>query len=292
MIRVAAHAKVNLYLHVVGRRADGYHLLDSLVVFADLHDEIAAEAADDLTLAIDGPFAAALAAESDNLVLRAAHALAEFHGRVPHARLQLTKRIPVSAGLGGGSADAAATLRALAELWSVGIPDDLPLTLGADVPACLAGRTLFLAGIGEELLAAPRLPPGHLLLVNPGCALATRDVFGARAGDFSPAAPLIEAPANVADLARMLGERSNDLTGAATRLAPEIGKVQEAVAVTRGCLVARMSGSGATVFGLYGSREEAARAAATIARAHPAWWTWSGGIRDGDAAATITRSTD
>jgi 4-diphosphocytidyl-2-C-methyl-D-erythritol kinase len=290
VIRVAAHAKVNLYLHVVGRRADGYHLLDSLVVFADLHDEIAAEAADDLTLAIDGPFAGALADESDNLMLRAARALAEAHGRAPQARLRLTKRIPVSAGIGGGSADAAATLRALAELWSVAIPDDLPLRLGADVPACLADHTLFIAGIGEELFAAPRLPPGYLLLVNPGRALATRDVFGARSGDVSLADPFIEAPADVADFARVLGERSNDLTAAATRLAPEIGLVQEAVAATDGCRLARMSGSGATVFGLYASREEAMRGAATVARAHPTWWTWSGGIRDG--AATLTRSTD
>lgn len=279
VIRVAAHAKVNLYLHVVGRRADGYHLLDSLAVFADLNDTLVVAPADDLALAIDGPFASALAGEGDNLVLRAARALADAHGREARARLTLTKRIPVSAGIGGGSADAAAALRGLAQLWSVAIPDDLPLTLGADVPVCLAGRPLFMSGVGETLRPAPPLPPAFLLLVNPGVAVSTRDVFRARTGAFSSAAAFEEAPRDAAHLARILRDRRNDLTAAAAMLAPAIGEAERLVAATEGCLLARMSGSGATVFGLYAGGEEAARAAASIRRERPAWWCWSGAIR-------------
>lgn len=279
MIRVAAHAKVNLYLHVVGRRADGYHLLDSLVVFADLHDMVSAEPADDLSLTVDGPFADALAGEPDNLVLRAARALAAAHGREPRARLALTKRIPVAAGIGGGSADAAAALRALAELWSVEIPDGLPLKLGADVNACLASQALFMSGVGEVLHAAPGLPPVYLLLVNPGVAVATKDVFRARSGAFSREALFNVAPADAEGLARFLRHRGNDLTAAATVHAPVIKEVRLKVAETEGCLLARMSGSGATVFGLYATAEAAAAAAAQITRDQPAWWTWSGAIR-------------
>ncbi len=279
MIRVQAHAKVNLYLHVVGKRADGYHLLDSLVVFADLHDDVVAEAADDLSLSIDGPFADALSGEPDNLVLRAARGLAAFHRIEPKAKLRLTKRIPVAAGIGGGSADAAATLDALSRLWSVEIPIALPPKLGADVPACLAGRPLLRSGIGEQLAPAPALPPASILLVNPGVAVATKDVFRARNGPFSQAAPFDMAPLDAQRLARFLLHRRNDLTAAATIHAPEIREAHERIGATDGCLLARMSGSGATVFGLYASDEEAARAAAAIASERPAWWRWSGAIR-------------
>ena len=291
MIRVAAHAKVNLYLHVVGRRADGYHLLDSLVVFAELHYDITAAPADDLSLSLDGPFAGALANEPDNLVLRAARTLAAAHGIEPKARLALTKRIPVSAGIGGGSADAAATLRALAELWSVEIPDTLPPTLGADVPACLASRTLFMSGVGEKLFMSPALPPVAMLLVNPGVAVSTGDVFKARSGPFSTEAPFDVAPGSALHLAQLLLHRRNDLTAAAAEHAPEIRAARERVASSDGCLLARMSGSGATVFGLYASEEEAAKAAAAIAGEHPAWWCWSGGLRNGGQVPTMP-STD
>lgn len=279
MIRVAAHAKVNLYLHVVGRRADGYHLLDSLVVFADLHDSLTVEAADDLSLAIDGPFAGALSGEADNLVLKAARALAAATGRDPRLRFTLTKRIPVAAGIGGGSADAAAALRALAELWSVEIPNDLPLKLGADVNACLASQTLYMSGIGELLHTTPAMPPAFLLLVNPGVAVATKDVFRARSGAFSKPAPFDVAPPDAARLARFLMHRGNDLTAAATVHAPVIKEARLKVAETEDCLLARMSGSGATVFGLYASAEAAAAAAETISRDRPGWWTWSGATR-------------
>jgi 4-diphosphocytidyl-2-C-methyl-D-erythritol kinase len=290
VIRVAAHAKVNLYLHVVGRRADGYHLLDSLVVFAELHDVVTAGPADDLSLTIDGPFAGVLAEERDNLVLRAARALAEATKREPKARLHLTKRIPVAAGIGGGSADAAATLRALARLWSVEIDRDVALRLGADVNVCVASETMFMSGIGETLDLAPALPPLHLLLVNPGVAVATRDVFRSRTGPFTRPARFNVPPLSAARFAQFLRHRCNDLTAAAMALAPAIRQVREAVGATEGCLLARMSGSGATVFGLYGTAEDAARAAAAIARDHPEWWVWSGGVCDGDASTTFIRA--
>ena len=158
----AAHAKVNLWLNVVGRRADGYHLLDSLVAFVDLADTIAAQPADRLSLELAGPSAAALTGDADNLVLKAARLLADRAGVSPRAAIRLEKRIPVAAGLGGGSADAAAALRMLVDLWRVALPEeelfDLAATLGADVPMCLAGRTAVASGVGERLQAAPALP--------------------------------------------------------------------------------------------------------------------------------------
>jgi 4-diphosphocytidyl-2-C-methyl-D-erythritol kinase len=279
VIRVDAHAKLNLYLHVVGRRDDGYHLIDSLAAFAALHDTLTAAPADTLTLAVDGPFAAALATESDNLVLRAARALAAAHGREPRARLQLTKRIPVAAGLGGGSADAAAALHALARLWNVDIPSALPLRLGADVPVCLVGRPASMSGIGEHLTPAPALPEVALLLVNPGIGVATRDVFDRRSGGYSPPSPIAETAGDAAGLARLLGSRRNDLTEAAASIAPPIRAALSAVAATEGCLLARMSGSGATVFGLYASDAAAAGAAALVGEAQPSWWVWAGPLQ-------------
>ncbi len=176
-VAVLARAKVNLYLHVLGRRPDGYHLLDSLVVFADVGDRIEVAAAESLRLAIDGPFAAEVPAGDDNLVLRAARALAQAVGRPAAAAIRLTKSLPVASGIGGGSADAAATLRALVRLWRLDIDGErlrrLALALGADVPMCLRARPVFVGGIGERIEEAPELPPCALLLVNPRVALPT-----------------------------------------------------------------------------------------------------------------------
>ena len=186
-----APAKINLWLNVVGRRADGYHLLDSLIAFTDLADEIEAVSSERLVLTVDGPLAPALAGETDNLVLKAARLLADFAGVAPRAALHLTKHIPVAAGLGGGSADAAAALQALVELWRVALPVeelfDLAGRIGADVPMCLAGRPARAFGVGERLAPAPPLPSCAILLVNPGVALPTAQVFAARHGDFSRA---------------------------------------------------------------------------------------------------------
>jgi 4-diphosphocytidyl-2-C-methyl-D-erythritol kinase len=271
-----ARAKVNLWLKVVGRRADGYHLLDSLVAFTDLADEIEAAPSDRLTLGVDGPLASALAEEGDNLVLEAARRLAERAAVAPRAALRLTKRIPVAAGLGGGSADAAATLRALIELWRVALPVeelfDLAAELGADVPMCLAGRAALASGVGERLAPAPALPPCAILLVNPRVVLPTPDVFKARRGAFSEPRPPIPWT-DLAGFATALAARGNDLTDAAIALRPVIADVLAFLRKSDGALHAGMSGSGATCFALYESVELAKHAAARL----PAtWWHHAG----------------
>jgi 4-diphosphocytidyl-2-C-methyl-D-erythritol kinase len=272
----AAPAKLNLYLHVTGRRADGYHLLDSLVAFAGVHDTVVAAKADALSLAIEGPFAAALSGEADNLVLRAARALADIAGVRPWAALTLVKRVPVASGIGGGSADAAATLLAASELWRIthkpGALAELALRLGADVPVCLAGKAAQTGGIGERIDAAPALPRVPLVLVNPLVPLPTPAVFTARSGPFSKPAPLEGAPRDARDLAEALNARRNDLTAAALGLVPEIKTILDALAAQRGCLLARMSGSGATCFALFARPEEAQAAAAALRASKPGWW--------------------
>lgn len=266
-----APAKLNLYLHVLGRRPDGYHLLDSLVAFADTGDELRAHAAAQLSLEIEGPFAAGLAGD-DNLVLKAARALAPGRG----ARLTLVKNLPVAAGVGGGSADAAAALRALRALWGLDIADAaldrLALSLGADVPVCLRARPVFVGGIGEELVAAPILPPAGLVLVNPGVRLLTADVFAARQGPFSAPARFSAVPRDTVELAEFLAARRNDLQGAATGLVPAIAEILNALQASPGCRLARMSGSGATCFGLYDAAEAARRAASWLAERQRHWW--------------------
>lgn len=291
---VLAPAKINLWLHVVGRRADGHHLLDSLVAFADVGDTLAAAPDPVLSLAIDGPFAARLSAGEDNLVLRAARALAEECGARAGARLHLTKRLPVASGIGGGSADAAAALRALVHLWRVAIAPErlasLALGLGADVPVCLAGRPALVGGIGETVVPVPALPAVALLLVNPGVPLGTAAVFRARAqggAGFGPAAPGWTAPRDAAELAGRLAATRNDLEAAARSLVPDIGDVLQAIAGAPGCLLARMSGSGATCFGIFGALADARHAAASLAAAHPGWWTAPALLRDAQAPDAV-----
>lgn len=274
--RVRAPAKINLFLHVVGRRSDGYHLLDSLVAFAAHGDEVSARLADRISLRIDGPYADALDAGPDNLVLRAAHALAGQCGIARGADITLTKNLPVAAGIGGGSADAAATLRALAALWGAD-PDEtamdrLAVSLGADVPVCLRGRTSHMSGIGDIVRPGPDLPPCGILLVNPNRPLATPQVFGARRGPFSDADPIVGPVADAAALADALRSRRNDLAPAAIELCPVIGRVIAAIESAPGCLLARLSGSGPTCFGLFETEDEAAAAASRIAAENPDWW--------------------
>ncbi len=276
MVVERAPAKVNLYLHVVGRRADGYHLLDSLVAFTALGDAVAVAPSDALRLTVDGPFAAALKDEADNLVLRAARRLAASTGIARGAAITLTKNLPVASGIGGGSADAAATLRALCRLWTVapdGVPlDAIALELGADVPVCLDAKASFIGGIGEQREAAPPLPEAGLVLVNPRIPLATPQVFARREGRFSSAARFAAAPRDAAGLAALLRARTNDLTAAACAIVPAVRDVLDAVSASRGCLLARMSGSGATCFGLYADASAANAAAASLAQARPDWW--------------------
>lgn len=288
MIARNAPAKVNLYLRVVGRRADGYHLLDSLVAFATLADRVEAEAADDLSLVLDGPFAYPLAVETtdDNLVLRAAQALAARLGIAPKARLRLTKNIPIAAGLGGGSADAAATLYVLNALWQADLPEkdltDIATGLGADVPMCLAGRTATVSGIGEEVGPALSLPACGLVLVYPMTPLATVSVFraaaarNAHAPHTAASLPIARTPATVAALAQALTARGNDLTDTALSLMPEIGAILATLHATPGCRYAAMSGSGASCFALFDDVLMAEAARLDIEQANPRWWTYSG----------------
>ncbi len=273
---VEAPAKLNLYLHVLGRRADGYHLLDSLITFAGVADSLEVQAAGDLRLCIDGPFADGLSAAADNLVTRAAEALAETAGITPRAAIRLTKRLPVASGIGGGSADAAATLHALNRLWRLGLDNEalaaLGLRLGADVPMCVAGRTAFVGGIGEEVASAPVLPPCWFVLANPGVALPTPGVFRARRGPFSPPARFSEPIKDACALAALIASRRNDLTDAAIAQAPVIADVLAALTDLPGALIARMSGSGATCFALFAQEAEANAGAAVLAARHDGWW--------------------
>ena len=281
MLRESAPAKVNLFLHVLGRRADGYHLLDSLAVFAAVGDRLTATPADALSLGLTGTFGAALTAEPDNLVLRAARALAEAAGLRTGAQLELEKRLPVASGIGGGSADAAAALRLLARLWGVrtGTVDLAAIAagLGADVPVCLAATPARMGGVGAALAPAPALSSFVLALVNPGVPEATAAVFGARAGAFSAPATLPQAWADAAAMAADLAALTrNDLEPPARALCPPVDAALAALAATPGCLLARMSGSGATCFGVFARPEDAAAAAPGLAR--PGWWVWGGGL--------------
>ncbi len=271
-----APAKVNLYLHVTGRRDNSYHTLDSLIAFAGVGDDVAVSSADDLSLTIDGPRAGGVPTGAENLVLRAAVALAEVAGIAPRAAIRLTKRLPAAAGIGGGSTDAAAALLALDRLWGLDLaaPElrSVGLSLGADVPVCLAGRPCFVGGIGEALDPVPPLPACWMVLANPGVATPTAPVFAARRGPFSVADRFAESPRDAAALAALLASRRNDLEAPARELVPAIGDVLAALGAQPGALLARMSGSGATCFALFAGASAARAGAAALAMEHPRWW--------------------
>jgi 4-diphosphocytidyl-2-C-methyl-D-erythritol kinase len=271
---IEAPAKINLYLHVVGRRSNGFHELESLIAFTDEFDVLTLEASDELTLEIDGTFAGRLPTSDDNLVLRAARALGEAAGVDPVARIRLRKELPVAAGLGSGSADAAATLRGLAQLWDIDTSKvdlkEVGFGLGTDIPACLVSDTVHVGGVGENLQPGPALPDAGIVLVNPGVTLSTPSVFQARRGGFSPNLPMMKSPANLSALVHELEDRSNDLTEPALRLAPVIREVLAALEAMPGCRLARLSGSGATCFGLFDNPAAAEVAAGDLEI--DGWW--------------------
>lgn len=275
----AAPAKVNLFLHLQGLREDGYHLLESLVVFPDLGDRLEWESGPGLSLSVEGPFAWDLPADSGNLVLRAAEGLARETGAGRQgAALRLVKNLPVASGIGGGSSDAAAALRLLARAWSVALPApaDLALSLGADVPVCLgAPEPMVMEGIGEVLRPAPALPRLWIVLVNPLKPVETRAVFReTREKDGQAAPPLPPAGFQRAqDLIHWLGQTRNDLEPAARRLCPTIEAVMESLSEAP---LARMSGSGATCFALFPDRDSALAVAESVRAAHPEWWCAAG----------------
>ncbi|MFO1088445.1 MAG: 4-(cytidine 5'-diphospho)-2-C-methyl-D-erythritol kinase [Hyphomicrobiales bacterium] len=284
-IRERAAAKINLALHVTGRRYDGYHLLDSVVVFADVGDVLEASPAAATSLSIDGPFGEGLQAETDNLVLRAARAMANASPRVPQAAFRLTKNLPVASGIGGGSADAAAAMRALATLAGIDPYTDemtaLALTLGADVPVCLKGRACRMSGIGERIEPWPGFAAVHAVLVNPGVPVSTPDVF--RTLGLEKGAPAFDAlPKRTGDVLDWLAACRNDLEAPAVKVQPVVGHTLAAIRATAGCRLARMSGSGATCFGLYDDAQQAAAAARALAR--PGWWAVPATLTDAPAA--------
>lgn len=262
----AAPAKVNLTLHVTGQRGDGYHLLDSLVMFADAGDRITARAASETSLTVTGPMAAGVPVDAGNLVMRAAHLMGG------QAALTLDKHLPAAAGLGGGSSDAAATLKALAALSGRALPDQVP-SLGADVPVCLVGRAARMRGMGDAVLPLPGIPAVDAVLVNPRRPVATGGVFARLARrDNAPMPDALPRIGSATELARFVSAMRNDLEPAAIALEPVIAQVLEAITQTPECLLARMSGSGATCFGLYASAAAAAEAAGQLRAQTPRWW--------------------
>jgi 4-diphosphocytidyl-2-C-methyl-D-erythritol kinase len=278
-----APAKVNLFLHVTGKRDDGYHLLESLVCFTAAGDVITGELREDgeITLTITGPMSATLALEDNdnNLVMRAANALRDESNTRFGADLILDKRLPIASGIGGGSADAAATLRLLRTMWQLDIDDAklarIALSLGADVPVCLHGKSCVMSGIGEDITDVPDLPAIPMVLINPGKAASTPDIFKAlEADDFSQSGlwDTTIAFGSGAALADALSDCGNDLTLPVTSIIPEICDVLLELAREEGCLLARMSGSGATCFAIYDTEEQAERAANVISSQNPDWW--------------------
>lgn len=259
-----APAKVNLTLHVIGRREDGYHLLDSLVVFAGVGDRVTVRPGDGFS--VTGPQAAVLPPSDDNLCLRAARAMG---GGVA---ITLDKVLPVASGIGGGSADAAATLRALARMGRA-LPDaDAVVKMGADVPVCLDGRAVRMTGVGEGLTPVS-VPRAWLVLVNPGVAVSTPAVFRALSRrDNAPMPTPLPALPTAESLAAFVATQRNDLEAPAIALAPAVAQVKQALAAQPGCLLSRMSGSGATCFGLFATEAPAQAAARALRAAHPGWW--------------------
>lgn len=284
-----ARAKVNLTLRVNGRRTDGYHDLESVVAFADCADRLTLTPGPDLELKMLGPLAEACGDTSDNLVLKAARLLAERVPGMKAGSFTLDKALPVAAGIGGGSADAAAALRLLAQLNGLALDDvsiiEVAKLTGADVPVCVNSRSCVMTGVGEALqpLTLPKMP---CVMVNPGVPVATKDVFaalGLRNGELRVGATDVllqdgwpDGQASLEDWVEALAASSNDLETPALRVQPVIGEVIAALNATNGAWLARMSGSGATCFAIYENTAEAGRAAEKLRREHPGWWVHAG----------------
>ncbi|WP_439136619.1 4-(cytidine 5'-diphospho)-2-C-methyl-D-erythritol kinase [Roseicyclus sp.] len=276
-MRHLAPAKVNLALHVTGRRVDGYHLLDSIVVFADAGDWLEIAPAATLSLQVLGPRAAGVPTDRRNLVLQAAALFPAGQG----AAITLEKHLPHAGGIGGGSADAAAALRGLAALWDQPLPDMAAvLGLGADLPVCVSGRPSRMAGIGEVLISLPPLPPLWLVLVNAGVAVPTGPVFKGLARTRNPGLPAMpdQGWSDAGGFAAWLARTRNDLEPPARQIVPVIDTVIAAIRDSDDCLLARMSGSGGTCFGLFATEAAAKAAAAALSAAQPDWWVQAAAI--------------
>jgi 4-diphosphocytidyl-2-C-methyl-D-erythritol kinase len=275
-VAVDAPAKINLALHVIGRRDDGYHLLESLCVFTQFGDRLSVEISERDGFHVDGPGAAGVPGDGSNLVLRARDALRQrlAHGVSP-VSIALEKNLPAASGLGGGSSDAAATLVALARLWrvsaDVGALREVGIGLGADVPMCLERRPLVARGVGDLVEPLPHFPALSIVLANPDVAVSTPAVFRALARSNQPPLPALPPLASATAVAEWLGQTRNDLTDAALSLAPGIADVLKALD-RQGALVSRMSGSGATCFGIFRDMTSAREAAASIQAQQPGWF--------------------
>jgi 4-diphosphocytidyl-2-C-methyl-D-erythritol kinase len=285
LLTASAPAKINLHLHIIGKREDGYHLLDSLVCFANIADQLSFTPAHELSFTCEGPFAndfspidKSSSRESTNLVVRAAWLLADRLGRHPDVAIHLTKNLPLGSGIGGGSSDAAACLRGLMALWGAHIPEEtlhtLATGLGSDVAVCLSPKARLMQGIGDILRPAPRLPVLSALLVNPGIPCPTPAVYKALTlPQFSEKASFPDAFLSPSCCAQfLLEETRNDMTESAVKTVPAIADVLESISALPGCLLSRLSGSGATAFGLFPSPESSANAAQILAAAQPGWW--------------------
>jgi 4-diphosphocytidyl-2-C-methyl-D-erythritol kinase len=288
LLTTRAPAKINLTLHIVGRRDDGYHALESLVVFTGAGDVLSLEPGGDLSLAVAGPTALAAGEGADNLVLRAARHAAEGIENLRLGAFRLLKKLPVAAGIGGGSSDAAAALRLLARANDLA-PDDVRLMeaarrTGSDVPVCLAPQARMMRGRGEDVGPALNIAALPAVLVNPGALVETRGVFarlGLKPGETKDGAPHPEIPAGADNetLWRLLARGRNDMEDAACLQAPVIVDALAVLSAAKGCRLARMSGSGATCFALFSSRRAAVRAASVIRGQHPNWWVKAGLLR-------------
>ena len=283
-LRLLAPAKVNLCLHVTDRRADGYHTLDSLIIFADIGDEITAMPADDIALEITGPQAGILNADTaENLIISAARRFQELVGTQSGVHFHLVKNLPVASGIGGGSSDAASGIRLLEKLWSAHPPAtqlaDLLVGLGADVPMCHLTKPAFASGIGEELTPLTNFPKAWILLVNPLVEVPTGAIFK-RLSKFADPVPedQFNDLRSFEDLISFLKQCRNSLEAPAIEVEPVIAEVLEEMSGLPGCALARMSGSGATCFGLFSNQGKAAAAAAALRANYPAWWIEQGPV--------------
>lgn len=276
-LSLIAPAKINLFLHITGKRTDGYHLVESLVAFCEFGDEITFETCGPLSLAIEGEYAPLLIEDTHhNLVMRAATELRFRSGCNEGAKIQLTKNIPIAAGLGGGSSDAGATIEGLCKLWKIyGIDDikkNIAIVLGADVPMCIKPQTSFVQGIGEKTSPVSMDFDLYAVLVNPNIPLLTKDVFRAFDQGYAQSTPCPQSFKNLDTLISFLAQKNNSLAAPAQKLVPDIEQMQQALSATLGCKLTRMTGSGATCFGLYAEEGHAQAACEEIKATFPNWW--------------------
>ncbi len=280
VLKAIAPAKINLNLHVTGRRNDGYHLLESIITFADFGDEIAIKENEVITLKMSGPFSKGLDNEN-NLVIRATKILADVFKIKKGVEIELKKNIPVGAGLGGGSADAADVVDLLCGLWKIKITEkqklEIGLKLGADVPVCQVGQPSFVRGIGEIVEPINNFGKLYSVLVNPAINLSTKDVFSRGIKNYS--LPLKNLPERKDEWIDFLKMQRNDLTENSIHIVPEIKDLLRKIAATNDCIFSRMSGSGASCFGIYPDKNSAIKAARKLAEQNPKWWVKEAELR-------------